>query len=126
MANDETIADGGTKLEQIKGECATCPMPLQSACNFRCATWRDVALQLEQDRGRAWREYDHLWAKVGELEKIADMLRAKIVLATAACRREIDSAKEAGERAKEGDTFPIVEAYRIIELQFYKLLEVLK
>lgn len=105
MANDETIADGGTKLEQIKGECATCPMPLQSTCNFRCATWRDVALQLEQER---------------------DILRAKIILATAACRREIDSAKTAGEQAKEGDTFPIVEAHRIIELQFYKLLEVLK
>lgn len=126
MANDETIADGGTKLEQIKGECETCPMPLQSACNFRCATWRDVALQLEQECDLALRNYDNLWAKVGELEKIADMLRAKIILATTACRREIDSAKTAGEQAKEGDTFPIVEAHRIIELQFYKLLEVLK
>lgn len=133
----KTVKEAGADMELLKRERGACPMQLQSACSFRCASWREAALRLERERDEAMaqvdllakerdgarREQDHLWA---ELEKINNILNAKQILATAACRREIDAAKEEAERAKEGDTFPIVEAYRIIEMQFNKLLEVLK
>lgn len=49
-AKNAPKTDKQPELEQIKGECEVCPMPLQSSCSFRCASWRGMALELEKER----------------------------------------------------------------------------